>query len=82
MRVEDQGPADIIAIGTALTDHRQGAVRAAICLQTLYHKAMAAVQPLPGKHWLGLMMMTGALIWGAIYLAKHREEPPDPAADW
>lgn len=33
-------------------------------------------------HRLGLMMMTGALIWGAIYLAKHREEPPEPAADW
>ena len=45
MRVKDQGPADIIAIDTALTDHRQDAVRAAICLQTLYHKVMAAVQP-------------------------------------
>ena len=35
-----------------------------------------------GAHRLGLMIMTAALIWGAIYLAKHREEPPDPAADW
>ena len=32
-------------------------------------------------HRLGLMMMTGALIWGAIYLAKDRGEPPEPPAD-
>jgi hypothetical protein len=28
-------------------------------------------------HWLGLAMMTAALVWGAIYLARHRHEPVD-----
>ena len=35
-----------------------------------------------GAHRLGLAMMTGALIWGAVYLAKNRDEPPEPVADW
>ncbi len=35
-----------------------------------------------GAHRLGLTMMAGALIWGAIYLARNREQPPEPAADW
>jgi hypothetical protein len=35
-----------------------------------------------GAHRLGLAMMTGALIWGAIYLAKNREAPPVPAVNW
>lgn len=35
-----------------------------------------------GAHRLGLAMMMGALIWGAIYLAKDPEEPPDPVVDW
>jgi len=35
-----------------------------------------------GAHRLGLAVMTGALIWGAIYLARNREEPPEPVADW
>jgi hypothetical protein len=30
---------------------------------------------------VGLMMMAGALIWGAVYLAKNRDEPPEPAVD-
>jgi hypothetical protein len=32
-------------------------------------------------HRLGLMMMFGALIWGAIYLARNREEPPGPLVE-
>jgi hypothetical protein len=32
-------------------------------------------------HRMGLMMMTGALLWGAIYLARNRDVPPEPAAD-
>lgn len=35
-----------------------------------------------GAHRLGLAMMTGALVWGAIYLGKNREEPPEPVVDW
>jgi hypothetical protein len=35
-----------------------------------------------GAHRIGLAMMIGALIWGAIYLAKNREEPPEPVVDW
>jgi hypothetical protein len=35
-----------------------------------------------GAHRLGLTMMAGALIWGAIYLARNREQPPEPAAGW
>jgi hypothetical protein len=27
-----------------------------------------------GAHWIGLLMMIGALIWGAIYLAKNPDE--------
>jgi hypothetical protein len=34
-----------------------------------------------GARRLGLMMMAGALIWGAVYLAKNRDEPPDAALD-
>lgn len=33
-------------------------------------------------HRFGLAMMTGALIWGAIYLAKNRDEAPEPSVDW
>ena len=29
-------------------------------------------------HRVGLMMMGGALVWGAIYLVRNREEPPEP----
>jgi hypothetical protein len=29
-------------------------------------------------HRLGLMMMAGALVWGAIYLARNRDEAPEP----
>jgi hypothetical protein len=32
-------------------------------------------------HRLGLMMMVGAVIWGAIYVAQNREEPPEPLVD-
>ena len=31
-----------------------------------------------GAHRLGLLMMFGALIWGAIYLARNRVEAPAP----
>lgn len=34
-----------------------------------------------GAHRLGLMTMAGALIWGAIYLARHRDETPQPIVD-
>jgi hypothetical protein len=34
-----------------------------------------------GAYRLGLMMMFGALVWGAVYLARNREQPPEPAAD-
>ena len=34
-----------------------------------------------GAHRLGLMMMAGALIWGAIYLARNRDEAPEPTVD-
>jgi hypothetical protein len=34
-----------------------------------------------GARRLGLMTMVGALIWGAVYLAKNRDEPPEPAVD-
>jgi hypothetical protein len=34
-----------------------------------------------GAQRLGLAMMTGALIWGAMYLAKNRDEAPDPSVD-
>jgi hypothetical protein len=32
-------------------------------------------------HRLGLMIMSGALIWGALYLAKNRVEAPEPSVD-
>ena len=35
-----------------------------------------------GAHRLGLAIMTGALIWGAIYLAKNRDEAPEPSVEW
>jgi hypothetical protein len=35
-----------------------------------------------GAHWLGLVMMAGALLWGAIYLAMNRDEPAEPPVDW
>lgn len=34
-----------------------------------------------GAHRLGLLMMAGALIWGAIYLARNRDGPPGPSVD-
>ena len=34
-----------------------------------------------GAHRLGLMMMAGALIWGAIYLARNRDQAPEPTVD-
>jgi hypothetical protein len=34
-----------------------------------------------GAHRLGLMMMAGALIWGAVYLARNRDEAPEPNVD-
>ena len=33
-----------------------------------------------GAYRLGLMMVTGALVWGAIYLARNRDQAPEPAA--
>jgi hypothetical protein len=30
-----------------------------------------------GAHRLGLMIMTGALVWGAIYLARNRNQAPE-----
>lgn len=35
-----------------------------------------------GAHRLGLVMMMGALLWGAIYLAKNREAPSEPVLNW
>lgn len=32
-------------------------------------------------HRLGLMMMAGAIIWGAIYLARNRHQAPEPTMD-
>jgi hypothetical protein len=32
-------------------------------------------------HRLGLIMMAGALIWGALYLARNRDEAPGPTLD-
>jgi len=32
-------------------------------------------------HRVGLMMMAGALVWGAIFLARNREAPPEPLVD-
>jgi len=35
-----------------------------------------------GAHRLGLAIMAGALIWGAVYLAKNRDEAPEPSVEW
>jgi hypothetical protein len=32
-------------------------------------------------HRLGLMLMVGALVWGAIYVARNRDHSPEPASD-
>jgi hypothetical protein len=34
-----------------------------------------------GAHRLGLTMMAGAIIWGAICLARNRDQAPEPASD-
>lgn len=34
-----------------------------------------------GAHGLGLVIMAGALIWGAIYLARNRDQAPEPTVD-